>query len=89
MRTGAGLLPERPASAVQRARISRCPTKWCSVLCGKSSCPRGICRRCIIERFPQTSKAFSFAGGIAISSDIAGGISCIISFDCHFGQDFF
>jgi hypothetical protein len=57
------------------------------VLCRKSTCPRGICRGCIIERFPQTSKAFSFAGDIAISGDFAGA-SCIDSFDCHFDQAF-
>jgi len=80
------LLPERPASALQHRWISRCTIRWCStVLRHKSNCPRGICSRCIIERFPQTSKAFRFAGDIAISGNFAG----VNSFDCHFCFVFF
>jgi hypothetical protein len=75
---------------VQHRRISRCTIEWCSpVVRRKSGCPSGICRRCIIERFPQTSKAFAFAGDIAISGDSGRGASCINSFDCHFDQAFF
>jgi hypothetical protein len=88
MRTDARLLPEWPASALQHRRISRCTIKWCStMLRRKPNCPRGICRRCIIERFPQTSKACSFAGDIAISGDIDGA-SCINSFAFQFDQAF-
>jgi hypothetical protein len=89
MRTGAGLLPEWFASALQHRRISRCTIKWRStMLRRKPDCPRGICRRCIIERLSQTSKAFSFAGDIGISGDFDGA-SRINSFAFHFDQAFF
>jgi hypothetical protein len=74
---------------MRHRRISRCTIERGSiVLCRRSNGPRGVCRRCPIERFPQTSEAFSFAGDIAISGDFAGGASCIISFGCHFDQAF-
>jgi hypothetical protein len=89
MRTGARLLPEWSTSAVQHRRISRCTIKWRStVLRRKPNCFRGICRRCIIKRLPQTFKAFSFAGDIAISGGFDGAPG-INTFAFHFGQAFF
>jgi hypothetical protein len=89
MCTDARLLPAWLASALQHRKTSRCIIKWCSsMLRRKPNCPRGICRRCIFERFPQTSKALSFAGDIAISGDFDGAF-CINSFAFHFDQAFF